>query len=166
MSTSDLMSLSRTPWRCSFEEGGTMADIDVWYAKGDRFLVQVRDHNVVVDQPRSVGGDDVGPTPTELFVASLAACVGFYAERYLRHHDLPTDGLKIRADYEMSSDRPSRVGSIALNVELLADLPRDHRRAIEAVLGRCTLHNTLMRPPAVMISLQERPRAAAMSGER
>lgn len=143
-----------------------MSDIEVSYAKGDRFLVQVRDHDIVVDQPRSVGGDDVGPTPTELFVASLAACVGFYAERYLRHHDLPTEGLKVEADYEMSPDRPSRVGSIALDVGLLAELPPDHRRALESVLDRCTLHSTLRRPPAVMISLQERTPAGALCGKR
>jgi uncharacterized OsmC-like protein len=142
-----------------------MADIDVWYAQRDRFLIQVRDHDVIVDQPRSVGGDDVGPTPTELFVASLAACVGFYAERYLLHHDLPTDGLKVEADYEMSPDRPSRIGSIAIRVALFAGLSADHRHAIQAVLDRCTLRNTLMRPPAVMVSLEERTPAEAI-GEK
>src|SRR6266545_3220659 len=123
-----------------------MADIDVWYARGDRFLVQVRDHHVVVDQPRSLGGDDMGPTPTELFVASLAACVGFYAERFLRHHDLPAEDVKVEADYEMSPDRPSRVGSIALRVNVPSDLSSEIRRAIEVVLDRCTLHSTLKRP--------------------
>jgi putative redox protein len=132
-----------------------MADVEVWYAKGDRFLVQVRDHHVVVDQPRSFGGDDAGPTPTELFVASLAACAGFYAERFFRHHDLPSEGLKVEADYEMSPDRPSRVGSIALRVVLPPGFPAEFRGAVETVLERCTLRNTLTWPPEVMISLRE-----------
>jgi putative redox protein len=40
-----------------------------------------------------VGGGDVGPTPTELFVAGLASCVAFYARRYLRRHDIDAEGL-------------------------------------------------------------------------
>jgi putative redox protein len=42
-------------------------DIAVTHVSADRFAIQVR------------GGQDAGPTPTELFAASLAACVGFYA---------------------------------------------------------------------------------------
>jgi uncharacterized OsmC-like protein len=49
------------------------------YLGGDRFVLEVRGHQLYVDQPREAGGSDAGPTPTELFVASLAGCVGFYA---------------------------------------------------------------------------------------
>jgi len=63
---------------------------------------------VVTDQPHDAGGDDVGPTPTELFVTSLASCVGFYAERFLRRHRLPVEGLRVECEFEMG-ERPSRV---------------------------------------------------------
>ena len=39
----------------------------------DRFDIQVRGHTITVDQPAEFGGGDVGPTPTELFVAGLAS---------------------------------------------------------------------------------------------
>ena len=41
----------------------------------DRFDINVRGHVLRVDQPRTDGGQDTAPTPTELFVASLASCV-------------------------------------------------------------------------------------------
>jgi hypothetical protein len=47
--------------------------------EGDRFAIDARGHTITVDQPADVGGADTAPTPTELFVASLAGCVGFYA---------------------------------------------------------------------------------------
>jgi putative redox protein len=132
-----------------------MADIEVLYARGDRFLIDVRGHDLVVDQPRQDGGDDAGPTPTELFVTSLAACVGFYAERYLRRHDRSAQGLRVECDYEMSSDRPHRVGSVDLRIVVPGELPEAARPALEAVIRGCTVHNSLTRPPVVRIHVDE-----------
>src|SRR6266508_5013874 len=51
---------------------------------GDAYEIQIRGHRLTVDQPVEAGGANLGPTPTELFAASLAACVGVYAGRFLR----------------------------------------------------------------------------------
>jgi putative redox protein len=53
-----------------------MSDIFVRHEQGDRFTISVRGHDITIDQPLGDGGDDEGPTPSELFVASLAGCVG------------------------------------------------------------------------------------------
>ena len=57
--------------------------MDVRFVSGEAYEVAVRGHRVLVDQPADAGGEDSAPTPTELFVASLATCVAFYAGRYL-----------------------------------------------------------------------------------
>ena len=72
-----------------------MTRIEVRYLDGDRLTATVRGHEVTVDQPIADGGEDLAPNPTELFVAGLATCVGFYAERYLRRHDLDPSGLVV-----------------------------------------------------------------------
>ena len=71
------------------------ATLRVVYLSGDRFEVSIREHVVTVDQPVQAGGQDIGPTPTELFVAGLASCVAFYARRYLRRHKLDATGLTV-----------------------------------------------------------------------
>lgn len=48
-------------------------------AGGDAYRLAIRGHTVLVDQPTDAGGDDRGPTPTELLVAALAGCVAFDA---------------------------------------------------------------------------------------
>ncbi len=137
-----------------------MGDVEVWYASGDRFLVRIRDHNLIIDQPLDEGGEDVGPTPTELFVAGLAACVGFYAERFLRRHGLPAHDLRVRTSFELSKDRPARVASIDLRVIVPAGLTSRQLEAMQAVVGHCTVHNSLRQPPEVRILLAE-PEAPA-----
>jgi putative redox protein len=54
-----------------------MSEILIRHVQGDHFLVDVGGHTLSVDQPEASGGEDRGPTPTELFVAGLAACVAF-----------------------------------------------------------------------------------------
>ena len=137
-----------------------MADIHVRYQGGDRLAVHVGGHELLVDQPVEAGGEDLGPTPTELFVAGLAACVGFYAERYLRRHDLPVAGLVVETDFEMSETLPARVSSLTVAVRVPESVPPERRRALERVIEHCTVHNSLREPPAVRLRLVEQGVAA------
>ena len=117
---------------------------------GDRFRIAVRGHIILVDQAEPDGGEDTAPTPTELFVAGLASCVGFYARRYLTRHSLPLDGLAVIADSSMAS-HPSRVGEISLRLHLPASLDPTEVDAVLAFASRCTVHNSLRQPPSVRI---------------
>jgi putative redox protein len=119
----------------------------------DTFVVGIRGHRIVVDQPKEAGGDDLGPTPTELFVAGLASCAGFYAERYLRRHDLPDEGLCVRASFEMSTDRPPRVAAIDLRVILPASIPSGRVAALERVIAGCTVHNSIRLEPRIGVEV-------------
>jgi uncharacterized OsmC-like protein len=119
----------------------------------DRFAIQIRGHEVVVDQPLTMGGGDLGPTPTELFVASLASCVGFYARRYLARHDLDATGLAVEVTYTMAT-KPSRVGDVSLRLVVPAGVPREREAALLAMAGHCTVHNTLTVSPEVTITLE------------
>lgn len=138
-----------------------MQDIEILYASGDRFLVDVRGHDFVIDQPRDAGGDDVGPTPTEVFVASVGACVGFYAERFMRRHDVDPVGLRIRCGFRMSEEGPPRVSAIDIHVVVPDGFPTRRRAALEAVARRCTVHNSLVERPDVRIAVDDRVLAPA-----
>jgi len=128
----------------------------VEYRGGDQFDINVRGHMISVDQPVRDGGDDTAPTPTELFIASLASCVAFYARRYLKRHDLPTDGLAVESTFEMGS-RPARVAGIDLRLILPEGVPPERLDALLAVASHCTVHNTLESTPDVSITLADTP---------
>ncbi len=128
------------------------ATLRVVHEAGDRFSIAVREHALVVDQPVADGGDDLAATPTEMFVASLAACVAFYARRYLARHELPTTGLSVSAEFDMAA-RPSRVGEVRLRVDVPEGVPEERRAALLATASHCTVHNSLRDPPQVSIAL-------------
>jgi putative redox protein len=133
--------------------GGSQG-MDVRFVAGEAYEVTVRGHRLVVDQPADADGQDSAPTPTELFVASLATCVAFYAGRFLTRHGYSRDGLAVSAEYEMASDRPARVSGIRLAVRVPAGLPPERWAALRAVASHCTVHNTLTSPPSITIDLQ------------
>jgi putative redox protein len=120
----------------------------------DRFAIEIRDHVVTVDQPLHDGGEDTGPTPTELFVAGLVSCVAFYARRYLARHQLPTTGLTVTAQYSFGT-HPVRVTDIQITIQPPADLPEDRLAPLLAMASHCTVHNTLKEPPEVTIGFVE-----------
>ena len=121
---------------------------------GDQFDINVRGHVISVDQPVKDGGDDTAPTPTELFIASLASCVAFNARRYLARHNLPTDGLAVEATFDMGA-RPARDFGIDLRLIVPGGVPAERRDPLLAVARHCTVHNTLA--PEVSITLADAP---------
>jgi uncharacterized OsmC-like protein len=133
--------------------------ITVTYVSGDRMRIEVRGHEVVTDQPVEDGGEDTAPTPTEMFVASLAACVGFYAERFLHRNRLSTDGLRVTTDFRWA-ENPHRVGEIDVDVEA-PGLTAAKREAFSRVIEHCTVHNSLRRPPEVRVRITHAKASAA-----
>jgi putative redox protein len=134
--------------------------VRVDHLQQEQFEISVRGHLLTVDQPIEDGGEDTAPTPTELFVASLAACVAFYARRYLARHGLPTDGLGVDAEYGFAT-QPTRVGDIAIRLRLPEGVPEQKLAGLLAVARHCTVHNSLQNPPAVHIDFgQVRTHAA------
>ncbi len=137
-----------------------MAGVDVAHEAGDRFRLRIRGHELVVDQPVQDGGGDAGPTPTELFVAGLASCVGFYAERFLVRHGLPTEGLAVECDFAFAQDRPARVASIDVRLVLPEAFPEAKGPALQAVVEHCTVHNSIVHAPEIRVVLSAEPRVA------
>jgi len=105
---------------------------------GHRYDVAIRGHAIITDQRVSGGRYHEGPTPTELFVASLAACVAFYVGGFLRRHSLAEGGFRV--DFRMSEDAPARVAPIDLRLSL------PEGGATTLVAERCTVHNSLVVP--------------------
>jgi putative redox protein len=135
-------------------------DLEVDHVHGDAFEIEIRGHRLTVDQPVDAGGADLGPTPTELFAASLAACVGFYAGRFLRRHGLSADGLVVACEATMSSELPARVATITLRLRGLPELSEQRRAVLLAVVEHCTVHNSIRQAPQVHIELDVAAAAA------
>lgn len=132
-----------------------MKEVVVGHLGGDRYRMVVRGHGVTVDQPVDAGGTDEGPTPTELFVGSLATCAAFFAGRFLRRHLSSDQDFWIEARFAMG-DRPSRVSRVEIDLVLPAGIPPAVRDGALAAAERCTVHASILTPLEIRIAAPER----------
>jgi len=127
-----------------------MPDMTIEYAGGLKLVAHRRGHAVVTDQPESDGGENTAMTPTELFIASLATCAGFYVVTFAGRHDVPMEGMTIGVSYTYA-DRPRRIGSVDIRVKLPQPVDDHLRTSIQRAAEQCLVHNSLRQPPEVTI---------------
>jgi uncharacterized OsmC-like protein len=130
-------------------------DITLRYKGGKQFEAKARGHAIVSDQPFDDNGKDAGMTPPELFLASVAACAGYYAAEYLNVRGLPSEDLEIHAS-ALKGDKPARMVSIGIDVTA-PGLNKRHRDGVLRAVDACLLKNTLHVPPKVEVRVTGAP---------
>ena len=126
--------------------------LTVAYHGGTRFDITSGKHRIVTDQPVDDGGQDAGMSPVELFVSSLAGCVGYFVGRYCDRHQISTKGLNVEAEW-MMTEQPHRVGRITLAIRLPHRLTAEHSERLLKVAHGCTVHQSIALSPRVAIEL-------------
>lgn len=126
--------------------------LTVAYHGGTRYDITSGKHRVVTDQPVEDGGQDAGMGPVELFVGSLASCVGYFVGRYCDRHQISTKGLSVEAEWTMA-EQPHRVGQVTLAIHLPHRVTAEQGERILKVAHGCTVHQSLAVPAGVAIEL-------------
>ena len=109
-------------------------------------------HTVHTDQPRAAGGGATAMSPFDLFLASIATCMGFYALRFCQERDLSTEGLGLTLEPLREGDG-KRMTALRIAVELPPAFPEKYRSAIERAIDHCAVKSQLLNPPRFELSL-------------
>ena len=135
--------------------------IGVRHQGGQRFAIRIREHELTVDQPRSAGGEDAGPSPTELFVGSLVGCVAHYGHKFLARHEVSGE-ISAEADWwvDLEAERLTRAVIRVQAPPLPPELEAGFRQAVD----HCLVHNTMRQEPDVAIEVASRADAPAAVG--
>ncbi|MEN9206110.1 MAG: OsmC family protein [Thermostichales cyanobacterium BF4_bins_65] len=121
-------------------------DVRITYQRGVKFQAESRGHSILSDQPLDNQGQDEGMTPPEWFLASLGACVGFYAVKYLETRHLDPQGLEILVTADKAT-HPTRLDNIVIRVKPGIPLDEQQQKGLEKAVDACIIHNTLTHPP-------------------
>jgi len=126
--------------------------LSVSHHGGTRYDIVSGSHRIVTDQPVEDGGQDAGVSPVELFVGSVASCVGYFVGRFCTRHGVSQDGLSVEADWSMA-ENPHRVGRIDLAIHLPDRIAPDMKERLLKVAHGCTVHHSLAIAPTIDIKL-------------
>jgi putative redox protein len=129
-----------------------MARITVKHRHGQSFDIRVRGYALISDEPATVGGDDEGPTPTELMVAGLAACAADEAVKHLASIGERFEPMEVGADFDWDS-QGCRVRSIRLEVTVPDAISATARKEVLNAMQSCPARKMLVEPPSIEYEL-------------
>jgi len=127
--------------------------MEVHLQQGFLFQAICGGHKVLTDQPEKEGGTDQAMTPAEVFIASLGTCIGVYAVRFCRRHDLPTEGLKVSLDWTVVKD-PWRIGAIKAEIHYPHDISETERKGLLRMAEACFVQETITHRPEIAVELK------------
>lgn len=130
---------------------------EVFIGEGNqRFLrdVHTDNHSWVADEPKRMGGDNLGPDPYEHLLAALGTCTSMTIRMYANRKQWPLDDVQIRlshsrehgADCEGCEDLGSKVDVLSRSIRLEGQLDASQRARLIEIADRCPVHRTLEGP--------------------
>jgi putative redox protein len=106
-----------------------------------RHTVQVREHQLAVDEPIDLGGHDTGPDPQELLAVSLASCTAITMEMYAARKGWDIGHVEVDVEYT-----PAERGcptKFELVMRLADDVPEEQVERLRVIAAKCPVHRVL-----------------------
>jgi putative redox protein len=108
---------------------------------GFRHTVQVRDHQLAVDEPLTSGGQDTGPDPQELLAVSLASCTAITMEMYAARKGWDIGRVEVEVEYT-----PAERGcptKFELVMRVPDEVPEEQVERLRTIAAKCPVHRAL-----------------------
>lgn len=134
---------------------------------GENFqqCIQAGEHTLIADEPASIGGDNTGPDPYTLLLASLGACTNITLQMYARRKGWPLERVEVESshakvhadDCQECEGRDGRVDRIERNIRITGDLDAEQIKRLGEIAKRCPVHQTLEAGSVVVDSIDSTP---------
>lgn len=119
-----------------------MSKITTYY-KGDMlFETKLGNHSLIIDVPAGMGGSDRGPTPPEIFVASLGSCIGAFVANYCGKAGVDLRDMSVDVSFD-KAEEPTRLVNLKATINLPYGECASREKAILRVAEHCPVHETI-----------------------
>ncbi|HQQ78809.1 MAG TPA: OsmC family protein [Thermoanaerobaculia bacterium] len=124
---------------------------DVAFPGGVAVEASAKGHTIRTDQPEPFGSDSA-PAPFDLFIASIATCMGYYALRFCQERGIPTEGLGLSVETVKDPEK-KRLSTIRAVLTLPPGFPEKYAGAIQRAVDQCAVKKHLVEPPAFELTV-------------
>lgn len=119
--------------------------------EGLRTEIMANGFPLLADEPESVGGTNLGPTPYDLLTASLGACTSMTLRMYADRKHWPLESVTVDLKYRkihaedcaQCETEEGKIDHIEREITLEGVLDDDQRKRLLEIADRCPVHRTL-----------------------
>lgn len=118
--------------------------------------IQMGHHEILADEPTSLGGTDRGGSPYELLMAALGACTSMTLRMYADRKKWPLEAVRVHLAHskihardcdDCTTDPNAKralVDEITREIEVIGELDQAQRERLLEIANRCPVHRTLL----------------------
>jgi putative redox protein len=110
-------------------------------------------HTFVGDEPQDLGGQDLGPEPTDFLLASLASCTAITLRMYVNRKGWNVEEINVQVSINQDVIDGKSKTTFIRTVEAKGDLDEEQRSRLVAIANACPVHKILNNPIEVQTSL-------------
>lgn len=97
-------------------------------------------HTFLADETEDLGGEDLGPMPTQLLAASLGSCTSITLRMYADRKDIPLDSIEVHVNIDKLSADDNK---FTRRLKLKGNLTEAERERLLQVANACPVHKIL-----------------------
>lgn len=107
----------------------------------DTYLTRINmgGHHILADEPTSIGGTDLGATPSQLLQAALASCTTITLSMYATRKKWPV----IDIDCVVTATKIDGKKAFNRAISIKGDLTDEQRQRMLEIANKCPIHKTL-----------------------
>jgi len=152
----------------------SLPDSDERVAKGEvlvseagsgKFTQTIRtgDHHLIADEPKKLGGDNLGPGPYDYLLAGLGACTSMTVRMYAERKGWPLEGVSVQLDHQKihaedcadCETGSGKLDEITRILDFKGDLDDEQRARLLEIADRCPVHRSLTHEVKIRSTLKE-----------
>ena len=107
-----------------------------------KHVVHMRQHTLAVDEPDSNGGEDLGPSPHEVYDSALGACKALTLVWYARRKQIPLEDVEVTVERDDSEERAG-IYRLKVVLKLGGPLSDAQRQELLNVADKCPIHKLM-----------------------
>ncbi|HLV52003.1 MAG TPA: OsmC family protein [Flavobacterium sp.] len=104
-------------------------------------ILQTETQTFLADEPKEVGGQDLGPTPVDLLAASLAACTTITLKMYAGRKEWELEEVEVNVEVDFKTN--PGVTIFKKDIFLKGNLTDEQKQRLYVIADKCPVNKAL-----------------------